>query len=97
MWDSGLIDEKLEFELSRDDNVLALRTQKWHERYSLQHTEHGSFEKPGITSRPPPFHSSKLEISKIRHQVHFSQYKSLSFFLFLIHVLHLDVTLWVMI
>ncbi len=24
MWDSGLIDEKLEFELSRDDDVLAL-------------------------------------------------------------------------
>lgn len=26
MWDFGLMDEKLEFELSRDDNVLALRS-----------------------------------------------------------------------
>lgn len=68
MWDSGLIDEKLELGLSRDD-------EHWHARYLLQHARS---KKPGITSRPPPFHYSQLEPSNIRHQVHFSQDRSRS-------------------
>lgn len=70
MWDSGLIDEKLEFGLSRDD-------EHWHARYLLQH-DRLKAKKPGITSRPPPFHSSQLEPSNIRHQVHFCQDRSRS-------------------
>lgn len=67
MWDSGLIDEKLEFELSRDDDVLAL---------SSGMNDTPCLKRPGITSRPPPFHSSQSELSSIRHQVHISQDRS---------------------
>lgn len=70
MWDSGLIDEKLEFELSRDDGVLALSSGMNDTPYN------GRLKRPGITSRPPPFHSSQSELVSIRHQVHISQYRS---------------------
>lgn len=67
MWDSGLIDEKLELALSQDE--------QWHELYSLQHDR---IEKPGITSRPTPFHFSQLEPSNNRHQARFNQHRSRS-------------------
>lgn len=51
MWDSGLIDEKLGLELSRDDeNVLPLSSDKNNSPYKLQHDRP---KKSGITSLLP--------------------------------------------
>lgn len=58
MWDSGLMDEKLGFELSRDDeNVLAGRSSV-NNTYSLQVI---SVREIRITSHPPPFQTSQQE------------------------------------
>lgn len=69
MWDSGLMDEKLGPELSLDEEtyIPALSSDVNNTLHKLQHDRK---KKPGITCRPPPFHSSQSELSNIQHQIH---------------------------